>query len=416
MANSKSGLASKIAVAAVVVAVLAVVAYLGRDHLSPRQRSTTLMGSGVKTQDPVARAVTQAADDTDGHTSLSEFATSVAEAVDRSDTRANPEEVAEAAVEAAGEALPDADPVQVREAVVAAVVEQQAASYVAKLTETEAVPVSVEEADHFVTKEQVISLLPQASIEVISQTDLLNDPELDPDTPITVVREVEQIEIATAEKLIAAAGGDLDQLVRVVIDEEVAELKVREVLQQLGDEPDEPISIIRNVQYFEVTTPAEYAADHPLEPDQPLRIIKQPYQLEAATIAELLRQQLDLPDDTVFYVRTVRRNDSQGIWGIVHDGLVGNFARGMAIRQGKEIGSYQVEIPRFADEVLDDSSSSFLGKLIHEKTLETYVYNFKRSRMGRNPDKIFPGQEIVIVNFERQELIDIYKHFVEGSG
>ena len=119
---------------------------------------------------------------------------------------------------------------------------------------------------------------------------------------------------------------------------------------------------------------------------------------------------------SLFYVRTVRDGDEQGIWGIVHDGIIENFARGMAIRRGKEINTYQVEIPSDADEQRADASSSYLGRLIFKKSKASYVYNFNRNRMGRNPDRIFPGQEIVIIDFQPEELIEIYTHFVEQRG
>ncbi|MCK5364909.1 MAG: hypothetical protein KAR22_18155, partial [Gammaproteobacteria bacterium] len=108
--------------------------------------------------------------------------------------------------------------------------------------------------------------------------------------------------------------------------------------------------------------------------------------------------------------------DDQGIWGIIHDGIMSNFAQGMAIRRGKEVNTYKVDIPRDADELLQNQSSSFLGKLIHRKAAESYVYNFKKNRMGQNPDQVSPGQEIVIINFEPEELIGIYKHFVARQG
>ena len=93
-----------------------------------------------------------------------------------------------------------------------------------------------------------------------------------------------------------------------------------------------------------------------------------------------------------------------------------NFAQGMAIRRGKQVNTYKIDIPRDADELLPDQSSSFLGRLIHRKVAESHVYNFKKNRMGRNPDLITPGQEIVIINFEPEELIAIYKHFVTEQG
>ncbi len=295
-------------------------------------------------------------------------------------------------------------------------VDSQAEAFVAKLAETQAEPVPANSADHFVSKDQVISLLPESIIEITTPKDIERNPALRPDTPITVIREAEQVETTTPERIIAEAGGDLDKKVKVLDDGEVRELTVREVLQRYTDNPDEPISIVKTIQYFEITTPAELAQDETLAPDQELKIITKPYRLEAATVAELLMREGDFNPDSIFYVRTVRESDDQGIWGIIYDGILTNFAQGMAIRRGKEVNTYKVDIPRDADELLEDQSSSFLGKLIQEKSMESHVYNFNKNRMGRNPDRIIPGQEIVIINFEPEELISIYKHFVGAQG
>ena len=304
-------------------------------------------------------------------------------------------------------------------AVTEAVVAKQAQSYVDQITEPDPQPVEVDEADHFVTREQVISLLPESSFELTTSQELLSDPAFGPDMPITVVREVEQIRIADPAKVIASAGGDLDREVRVLDGNELRIKTVGELLADFIDAPGESISILSTVKYFEVTTPSEIASRSEGEGDEPLTVVKERYALEAATVAELLRQELDLPPDVIFYLRTVHPSDRQGIWGIVQDGIIGNFARGMAIRYGQSVSTYQVDIPGDADELLGDRSSSFLGKLIHTKTIQSHVYNFEQHRMGRNPDRIYPGQEIVIINFTPAELVSIFKHFVEqqsGTG
>ncbi len=295
-------------------------------------------------------------------------------------------------------------------------VEKQAKAYITKLTKTQAEPIPAKNADHFVSKDQIISLLPESAIEFTTPKDLARNPALKPDTPITVIREAEQIETVSPEKIIAEAGGDLNKIVKVVDGDEVRELTVREVLRRYAANPDQPISVVKTIQYFEITTPAEIAQDKTLAPDQELRIITKPYRLEAATIAELLMREGKYNPDSIFYVRTVRDTDDQGIWGIIHDGIMTNFAQGMAIRRGKEVNTYKVDIPRDADELLQNQSSSFLGKLIHRKAADSYVYNFKKNRMGQNPDQVLPGQEIVIINFEPEELIGIYKHFVAKQG
>jgi len=323
----------------------------------------------------------------------------------------DPVTVAGAAAEVAEEL--GLDVATLAQAVAKAVVEDQAQSFLAQLIEGQQQAVEVDAADHFVTPDQVVSLLPEASFEITSREELLSDPDLEPHTPITVVKEVEEIQIASPATIIASAGGDLEREIKVLEGDEVQVKTLEELLAELIASPGEMIKVVSDVKYFDVTTPSEFAAQSEGAADEALKIVKDRYILEAASVAELLRQELDLPSDSIFYLRTVRPEDQQGIWGIVQDGLSGNFARGMAIRYGQSIDTYQVEIPEHADEILPDQSSSFLGRLIHVKTSESYVYNFKQHRMGRNPDRIYPGQEIVIINFKPEELISIYKHFVE---
>ena len=344
----------------------------------------------------------------------------------------------------------------------------EAKQYVETLTSTTPPTIPVDKADHFVTQDSVVSLVPEDSIERTTVGDLAGDDTLTPDTPITIVREVEQIETAVPEQLIADSGGDLDRPLRVVVtyddtqqdtgqsntgedaagrtattrnviaedtseptatpqnvaaedtsareaDERsgVEQITVREALDRMRTEPEKPLSIVKTVRHFEVMTLRELLES---EGDDSafLNVVLQPYRIEAATLADLLRLHAAGSPDTISYLHTVQPTDEQGIWGIVHFGLIENFARGMAVRRGEEIETYTVQIPRDADERLEDRSSSFLGKLIDRKTKESYVYNFRENRMGRNPDVIYPGQEIVIINFEPGELEAIYEHFASG--
>ena len=356
-------------------------------------------------------AASEVPSDTEQEQLAEEIAARVAEEVSDMSPSPAPVTVAEAAAEVAEEL--GLDVATLAQAVAEAVVEEQAQSFLAQLIEREQQAVEVDEADHFVTLDQIVSLLPEASFEITSREELLSDPDLEPHTPITVVREVEEIRIANPAKVIASAGGDLEREIKVLEGDEVRVKTLEELLAELIESPGEMIELVSDVKYFDVTTLSEFAAQSEGAADEALKIVKDRYTLEAASVAELLRQELDLPSDAIFYLRTVRPEDRQGIWGIVQDGLSGNFARGMAIRYGQSIDTYRIEIPEHADEILPDQSSSFLGKLIHTKTRESYVYNFKHHRMGRNPDQVYPGQEIVIINFTPEDLISIYKHFVE---
>ena len=311
--------------------------------------------------------------------------------------------------------------------------ETEAKAFVETLTDTAPDTIAVDKADHFVTQERVISLVPEDTIESVSVEELATDKALSSDTPITVVREVEQIEPAVPEQLIAEARGDLDTRLRVQVtydDSEdeaqqsdsgqtapdpptVERITVREALDRIATEPKKPLSVVKTVRYFEVMTLRELL-DNEQGDDAYLKVVTKPYRIESATLADLLRREKAENPDSVFYLHTVQPTDEQGIWGIVHFGLIENFAGGMAIRRGEEVGTYTVRIPRDADERLEDQSSSFLGKLIDRKTKDSFVYNYRDNRMGRNPDRIFPGQELVIIRFDPEELMAIYTHFATG--
>lgn len=366
--------------------------------------------------DAVSKAVDRVEAGAPAKEVAAEVAMAVAEVVAGGELAADPEAVGRAVAAAVDATVPGSNTAQVAQDVAVAVLERQAETFVEKISAPAPTPINPKQADHFVTQGQIVSLLPEASIETVDASALLDQPDLPPDTPITVVRTVEQVELATPERLIAEAAGDLDVSIRIVEGETVTELTVREMLERFASQPKSSINRLKNVRYFEVTTPAELAASSDLDESESLQIIREPYRLEAATIADILRREMELSPDSIFYVRTVRPGDDQGIWGIVQDGLIGNFARGMAIRHGREEDTYRVEIPHDADEVEQNRRSSFLGKLIHAKSLASHVYNFKENRMGQNPDQILPGQEIVIINFKAEELISIYKHFIEGDG
>ncbi len=93
--------------------------------------------------------------------------------------------------------------------------------------------------------------------------------------------------------------------------------------------------------------------------------------------------------------------------GIIQSGLIHTFAQGIQL----DSSLISATIPKSADERLTNSTSSFLGAILDRKVKDTYVYNFEKGILGRNPDLINPGQELIIVTFTNAELISIYNHF-----
>ena len=384
----------------------------------------TTMADDTTATDTTVAADTTATDDTmAGDTTATDD--TVAADTTATDTTATDTTATDATVAADTTATDDTVAADATATADAGSADTEARKYVETLTETAPQTIPVDKADHFVTPERVISLVPDDIIENVSVDDLAGDETLSPDTPITVVREVEQVEDAVAEQLIADSGGDLDKELRVQVtyddsqeetgtgvvgEDDVQKITVREALERIRTEPDRPLPVIRTVRYFQVVTLKELL-DGAVDEDAFLSVVTRPYRIESATLADLLERQKAENPDSIFYLHTVLPTDDQGIWGIVHFGIIDNFARGMAIRRGEDIETYTVRIPRHADERLADRSSSFLGLMIDRKTKESYVYNFRDNRMGRNPDRIFPGQELVIISFQPEELMAIYTHF-----
>ncbi|MBA4501712.1 hypothetical protein [Marinobacterium marinum] len=125
-----------------------------------------------------------------------------------------------------------------------------------------------------------------------------------------------------------------------------------------------------------------------------------------------LQELLSSPEqasDEIFYVHAVQPSDQQGLWGIIHRGLMETFTRGIRIENRDRLLS--THIPEDADEPLNDQRSSWLGHLLKRKVEETWVFNYRQGLLGQDPNVIHPGQQLVIVRFSEDELIDIYNHF-----
>lgn len=127
-----------------------------------------------------------------------------------------------------------------------------------------------------------------------------------------------------------------------------------------------------------------------------------------------LNELLDLPaadSRHIFYIHAVNKQDEQGLWGILQQGLTATFAKGLVLPEGTQ--AVQAHIPAEADELLANRRSSYLGKLLHNKVNSTYIYNYQQGLLGQSPDLIQPGQQLVIVTFTENELLRIYQHFTQ---
>lgn len=218
-------------------------------------------------------------------------------------------------------------------------------------------------------------------------------------------------EVSTADRL----QQHRRELARQVIDEQITELEAAAETPVAADTLDEFVS---PEQRITIPEPAAPAADAPADSGNLERATipspsRQSDRSRRVTIPELLEAAgVPPPEDSLFYAHSVEPDDDRGIWGIVHDGIVVTLADGIRLTgDDHDIEHYQIEIPPGEDQRREDGSSSYLGRVIHEKTRATYVYNYHLGTMGRNPDVIQPGQELVVVGFTREELVDIHDHF-----
>ncbi len=241
---------------------------------------------------------------------------------------------------------------------------KQEQAFVNNLTKRRPKPIALDRADGFVTKDQPVSLPQTESVQEIRPGDRVQQSKFDSDATVSLVNEIgEDVQTQSMEGRV------------------------------------------------EAVAPKQLAVDSVLV-DQTMRIQRSAHPTDVVSVGELLEQYGEqvAPDD-LFYVHTVQELDGQGIWGIIQDGVVRTFARGIAVGSDASADIFKADIPHDADELLVDESSSFLGKLIYDKAIRSYVYNFTQHRMGRNPDVLRPNQEIVIVKFRPSELITIYRHF-----
>lgn len=254
----------------------------------------------------------------------------------------------------------------------------EAKAYIETITQPSSEPLQVQEADHFIAIDTPIVLAPGRPAVTVES--ILHAQGAD-STPEAVVQMTPAVAAsAVVPSAVTVVSGPAENPGPVTVSLEPAAAV-------------EAASISGN-------------AGHVV---RPAGLTELPSEMNA--LAQVVERAEPFEPGSVFYVRTVRESDIHGVWGIVQEGLVENFARGVMVRIGDESMTYRAAIPADADELLADRSSSYLGRLIYRKTNESYVYNYSNNRMGRNPDRVIPGQEIVIINFSSDELVEIYRRF-----
>ncbi|MET4000443.1 hypothetical protein [Marinobacterium sp. MBR-109] len=248
----------------------------------------------------------------------------------------------------------------------------------------------------------LIIVILSAAIYMFLQPDT-STPAPRPDQPPEVSEQTRSEAQAHIESLTRQASSDvieMDNARHFVTGEQLLSLPAREAIKAEQEALDED----GNASSFAVDMPAR-STDNAGQPAPELA-------LDRLRLQELL-QDPDRSANEVFYIHSVQPVDRHGLWGILRQGLIETFARGIRVNERSRVLS--VAIPEDADTLLEDRRSSWLGRLLHDKVEQTWVYNHQQGLLGQNPDVIHPGQQLVIVRFSEDELISIYNHFSEST-
>ncbi len=285
-------------------------------------------------------------------------------------------------------------------------------AFLSALTKRRPEPIAIQHAEDFVTPDQNLALPPaSAAVETVPAA-VVPVPELSQALSLELPPRSGVSRSSAIAASVTARGPAASEL--VAQPERLPDVQNRGPGAPGTSRANAPVSRPQMLQ-VDVIAPPDRAPD-PSISDR--RVLASSDSLSPVTlsIGELLRRHGEpVEDDDLFYIHSVRGSDGQGLWGIIQQGVTRSLLTGVPVRETTGEDTLRVEIPSHADERLDDNSSSFLGRLIHEKVRHTYIYNFKRNRMGRNADVVRPGQEIVIVRFHPEELVSIYRHF-RGRG
>lgn len=289
--------------------------------------------------------------------------------------------------------------------------ENEASAFIDNLAvEQQQTIVIKENEDQFVRPDSIIAL-PRLEERVTTLKKLMADDSLDDDTPLTLNYIEESREQTTLTEIGEREEDHIAPVTVVTESGEEITAPLTELLQR--EDIDEPVTEIRRQQKQRELTAGELA-DSGIDEEQEMNVTIN-RGVEEIAIKDILGDDM-VADDNLLYLHRVTEADRQGLWGIVQSGLIEKFRRGLNIEGLGRQSTVSVIIPPDADEPLPDGFSSFLGKILDGKVNTSYVYNFKTNSMGRDPNLIFPGQQLILISFSPEQLRDIYMYFADERG
>jgi len=290
------------------------------------------------------------------------------------------------------------------------VIEQEADAFVEALApaQTDAVTTVTEDNDQFIRHDGTVSL-PNLETRNTSIGQLLADKNLSADTPLTL-SYVNKEELTTS---LSELGNSIeDHTVAITIITDDGTVLTAPLAELLNQEVVDNSSAIRYIKETTISTQLTFGelAESGIDVNQNVLAIIN-HGAQGIAIKDIVKS-AEFADNALFYLHRVSERDQQGLWGIIQAGLIEKFREGLhleGVSPNKDL--MHVTIPADADEKLTSGLSSFLGKLLNTKVTSSYIYNFSTESMGRDPNVIHPGQQLVLIHFSAEELKQVYQFF-----
>ncbi|MDT8371506.1 MAG: hypothetical protein RQ783_05885 [Gammaproteobacteria bacterium] len=287
---------------------------------------------------------------------------------------------------------------------------QEAIAFIDGLADEKEQSITINEnQDRFVRHDNTI-LLPNLEHRVTSIEDLLADPNLSADTPITLQYTTKEQVASTLAQL---SDDHQDHTAVITIIDNNDEKQTKPLFEFLSDPNADltaPISVLIEQEHNLEIKAGDLANVTDIDNQQSI-VATINHGVQALAIKDIIDNGT-MPDNALFYLHRVTEADQQGLWGIIQTGLIDKFREGVHI-EGIKYNKDRVHaiIPADADEKLPSGLSSFLGKILNNKVTSSYIYNFSTHVMSRDPNRIYPGQQLILIHFTSPELTDIYQFF-----
>lgn len=290
------------------------------------------------------------------------------------------------------------------------ITEKEANAFIDTLAKSQNESITINEHDDQFVRHDSVIILPDLEHRITSIDELLADPNLTADTPLTLhyTNTVEQL--TTLAKL--SDKYEDQTVVLTIIDQNgrTYSKPLFELLSQNDVDLTAPITLITQQKHSLQTTLAELANIKDIDHKESV-VATINHGVQELSVKEII-QSGDMPDNALFYLHRVTKNDLQGLWGIIQSGLIDKFRQGLHIEGlSPNKDTVRAVIPADADEKLTSGFSSFLGKILTQKVNSSYIYNFSTHSMNHDPNLIYPGQQLIMIHFSPDELTQIYQFF-----